>query len=363
MPHRLDEIARAIGAVCAGNGALQVTGVAEPAGAGPTDLAMALKPEFAAQLGAGQARAAVMWEGADWAAHGLQGAILPRRPRHALAEISQLFDPGQHFAAGIHPSAVIDPSAELGADVHVGPLSVIGPRARIGAGTVIGPQVFVGADAQIGPGGFLREQVSIGARARIGARVHLQPGVRLGGDGFSFVTPEVSGVEAVRASLGDQGDTAAQAYVRIHSLGAVSIGDDVEIGANSTIDNGTVRDTIVGDRTKIDNLVQIGHNVILGEDCLICAHAAVAGSARIGNHVVLGGKAGVSDNIVLGDRVIVGGGSIVLSNVPAGRALLGYPATKMDAQIESYKALRRLPRLMRDVAALQKAVFKRGDSD
>ena len=363
MPFTLDQIARSIGAVAVGDAALQVTGVAEPQGAGPSDLAMALKPEYAALLPQGQARAAVMWEGADWQGHGLQGAILPKRPRYALAGVTRLFDPGQHFAPGIHPTAVIDPSADLGADVHVGPLSVIGPRARIGAGTVLGPQVFVGADADIGPDGFLREQVSIGARARIGARVHLQPGVRIGGDGFSFVTPEVSGIEAARASLGDQGDTAAQSYVRIHSLGAVSIGDDVEIGANSTIDNGTVRDTVIGHRTKIDNLVQIGHNVVTGEDCLICAHAAIAGSARLGNHVVLGGKAGVSDNITLGDRVIAGGGSIVLSNVPAGRVLLGYPATKMDAQIESYKALRRLPRLIRDVAALQNAVFKRGDSD
>ncbi|TNF59126.1 MAG: UDP-3-O-(3-hydroxymyristoyl)glucosamine N-acyltransferase [Rhodobacteraceae bacterium] len=363
MSFTLAQIAGAIGAQVAGDPDLIVTGVAEPAQAGPDDLAMALKPAYAAMLGQGRARAAMLWEGADWQAMGLSGAILPRRPRYALAGVSAVMDPGQGFAPGIHPSAVIDPSARIGAGVSIGALSVIGPRAQIGEGCVIGPQVHVGADARLGPGALLREQVSIGARVTIGARFIAQPGARVGGDGFSFVTPEVSGVEAVRASLGDQGDTKAQSYARIHSLGAVSIGDDVEMGANATIDNGTIRDTVIGDGCKLDNLTQIGHNVVMGRDCLVCAQAGVAGSTVLGDNVVLGGQTGVSDNLTIGDRVITGGGTVVLSNVPAGRVLLGYPATKMEAQVESYKAIRRLPRLFRDVAELRKAVFKTGSSD
>jgi UDP-3-O-[3-hydroxymyristoyl] glucosamine N-acyltransferase len=197
----------------------------------------------------------------------------------------------------------------------------------------------------------------------IGHRFFAQPGVRIGGDGFSFVTPEKSAVEEVRDTLGDQGSTDAQAWARIHSLGAVQIGDDVEVGANSCIDCGTIRDTVVGSGTKIDNLVQIGHNVVIGQDCMICAQSGIAGSSRLGNNVVLGGHTGVSDNVFIGDRAITGGATVVLSNIPAGRVMLGYPAVKMDTQLELHKAQRRLPRLFRDVAALKSAVFKDGKGD
>ena len=128
------------------------------------------------------------------------------------------------------------------------------------------------------------------------------------------------------------------------------------IGANSTIDRGTIRSTRVGTGTKIDNLVHIGHNVSVGRDCLLCGQVGIAGSARIGDRVVLGGQCGVSDNIFVGDDVVAGGSTKIYSNAPAGRVLLGSPAQKMDAQIELYKAQRRLPRLMAQFAELQKTV-------
>ena len=184
-----------------------------------------------------------------------------------------------------------------------------------------------------------------------------------GGDGFSFVTPETSSVEQARRTLGGSGDTASQSWARIHSLGSVTIGDDVELGANCTIDSGTVRDTCIGTGTKIDNLVMIGHNVEVGRDCLLCGMVGIAGSTRIGNNVVLAGQTGVSDNIFIGDNVITGGGTIVLSNIPAGRVMLGYPAMKMDGHIDLYKRLRRLGRVFDDVAALKKAVFKSSQSE
>jgi len=205
---------------------------------------------------------------------------------------------------------------------------------------------------------LLREGVKIAAKVKIGARFIAQPGVSIGGDGFSFVTAEVSAVERARETLGNQNNTSPQPWARIHSLGSVQIGDDVEIGSNSCVDRGTIRDTQIGNGVKIDNLTQIGHNVTIGNDCLICAQVGVAGSTRIGNNVVLGGQTGVSDNLFIGDRVITGGATKVLSNIPAGRVMLGYPAIKMDTHLEIYKALRRLPRALRDVAALQKAMFK-----
>ena len=359
----IDQIARALGARALGDVDIKVEALAEPGDAGPRDLALATKPEYAAALSGGRARAAMLWDGADWQALGLEGAIIAPRPRFAMSGLTAMMDPGEGWGDGIHPTAVIDPSADLGDGVHVGPLTVIGARVRIGAGTRIGPLVSIGADVVLGEGGLIREGVRIGARVRVGARAILHPGVVLGGDGFSFVTPEPSIVENVRSTLGDQGDAAAQPYARIHSLGSVRIGDDVEIGSNSTIDRGTIRDTVIGDRTKIDMQVLVGHNVIVGTDTLLCGQVGIAGSTRIGNNVVLAGQVGVGDNLFIGDRVIAGGGTGILSNVPAGRVILGYPAMKMDQHVEMYKGLRRLSRLFKDVSALKKAVFNPEQGD
>ena len=275
-----------------------------------------------------------------------------------MSGLTGMMDPGPGYPAGIHPAAHVDPAAILGEGVSVGACAVIEAGAWIGAGTIIGPQCYVGADTRIGAGGMLHVGVRIMARVVIGERFIAQPGAVIGGDGFSFVTPEVSGVEKARASLGGEGGDKTQAWARIASLGGVTIGDDVEVGAGSTIDKGTIRDTQVGSGTKIDNLVQLGHNVVIGRDCLICSQAGVAGSTVVGDGVVLGGKVGLSDNIRVGDRAILGGATIALANVPAGRVMLGYPAMKMESHVEAYKALRRLPRLFREVADLKKAVSK-----
>ena len=137
----------------------------------------------------------------------------------------------------------------------------------------------------------------------------------------------------------------------------------MEVGANSTIDRGTIRATVIGRGTKIDNLVMVGHNCRIGEDGLMCAHVGVSGSVTVGDRVVMGGKVGIGDNITIGSDVVLAGGSKVMSNVASGRVMLGYPATRMDAQVEIYKALRRLPRVMRELAAARKAVPNRGASD
>lgn len=363
MTFTILEIANAIGAEAAGDTDLRVERAAEPAQAGPDDLALAMSASYADQLSQGSARAAVVWPDADWQAMGLSAAIFAPRPRMAMSGLTSLFDPGQGYGSGIHPSAVIDPSADLAADVSVGPLCVIGAGARIGAGSVIGPHCIIGKDARLGNNALLREMVSIGARVRIGDRFIAQPGARIGADGFSFVTPEISTAETARKTMKDTGDAKPQSWVRIHSLGAVTIGDDVEVGANCTIDNGTIRNTEIGSGTKLDNLVHVGHNVTTGTDCLLCGQTGISGSVRIGNNVILAGQCGVVDNIFIGDNVVATGGTKILSNVPAGRVLMGYPAVKMETQTEIYKALRRLPRLARDFASLQKMVSKPGSSD
>ncbi|WP_120504914.1 UDP-3-O-(3-hydroxymyristoyl)glucosamine N-acyltransferase [Sulfitobacter mediterraneus] len=363
MAFTVKQIAAAIGAEAVGDTSLIITGASEPAQAGPAQLALAMSPKYAEGLADGAAQAAMLWPGADWQALGLKAAILPERPRFAMAGMTRALDTGQGFAPGVHPSAVVDPTAQIGKDVSIGPLAIISAGATIGARSVIGPHCFVGLDVQIGEDALLREQVSIGARVTIGDRFIAQPGARIGGDGFSFVTAEPSAVETARKTLGDQGEGKAQPWIRIHSLGSVTIGDDVEIGMGATIDCGTIRNTMIGNNTKLDNQVHMGHNVVIGENSLICGQVGIAGSAVIGDNVVLGGQCGVSDNIFVGDGVIAGGGTKLMSNVPAGRTMLGYPATQMDKQVESYKALRRLPRVLRDIKALQKAVFKTGEDD
>ena len=358
MAWTLEEIAGALGAELHGRGDLEITGASEPAQAGRTDLALAMDPKYAPGLKEGSARAAILWDGADWQELNLDAALIVPRPRYALSGLTKAMDPGPDIAAGIHPTAIIDETAMIGDGAAIGPFVVIGRDARIGANARIAAHVTIAARSTIGDDALILEGVRVRAGATIGDRVILQPGAVIGSDGFSFVTPEKSGVERARENLGDQGAINAQSWTRIHSLGSVEIGDDVEVGANSTIDQGTIRPTGIGHRTKLDNLVHVGHNVIVGEDCLLCGQVGIAGSARIGDRVVLGGQCGVSDNIFVGDDVVAGGATKIFTNAPAGRVLLGSPAMKMETHVEAMKNLRRLPRLFRQVAELQKRVSK-----
>ncbi|MFG5382449.1 UDP-3-O-(3-hydroxymyristoyl)glucosamine N-acyltransferase [Yoonia sp. R2-816] len=348
MAHSIADIAAALGAEAFGAVDLLVDGAAEPGSAGPDDLALAMTPAYGDALAKGQARAAVVWPDADWQALGLEAAILAPRARLAMAGLTRMLDrklPGE----GISKNALIDPAARIGTDVVIGPFAVIGADAVIGDGCWIGDQVSIAVGVTIGRDCVIHPGVRLQRHVRIGDRAILHPNVTIGGDGFSFVTAEPSNVELARETLGDapMSAPADPTWHRIHSLGGVEIGDDVEIGANATVDAGTIRATRIGQGTKIDNLVQVGHNVIVGDHCLLCAQAGVAGSTVVGDRVVVGGKAGIADNLKVGDDVVLGGGSVVLSNVPAGRVMMGYPATKMQTHVDSYKALRRLPRVLK----------------
>ncbi|MFC2967643.1 UDP-3-O-(3-hydroxymyristoyl)glucosamine N-acyltransferase [Acidimangrovimonas pyrenivorans] len=363
MGYRIAEIAEALGARAEGALDLVIEGAAEPAQAGPTDLALAMDPRYGEGLAQGAAQAAILWEGADWRALGLAAALFVPRPRYALSGLTRLLDPGPEIAPGIHPSAVIDATAEIGAGAAIGPFVVIGRGAQIGANARIAAHATIAEEARIGADALLLAGVRIGARVVIGDRFIAQPGAVVGADGLSFVTPEKSGVEEVRSSLGQRSEIRAQSWTRIHSLGSVAIGDDVELGANTCIDRGTIRDTEIGSGCKLDNLCHIAHNVVMGRDCLMAAQSGIAGSTRTGDRLVMGGQSGLADNLQIGDDVIIAAATKVLSNVASGRAMMGYPAVKMESNIESYKNLRRLPRLFAQVAELQKAVSKLAQSE
>ncbi|OWY05308.1 UDP-3-O-(3-hydroxymyristoyl)glucosamine N-acyltransferase [Thioclava sp. F42-5] len=358
MSQTIEQIAKALEARAEGDLTIEVTGASEPAAAGPDQIALAMSEKYAEGLQAGKARAALVWEGADWRGYGLEAAVFVTRPRLAMAGLSKAFDPGPSIASGVHPSCVIDPTAVIGADAAIGPFTIVGPDVRIGPGARIVGQVTIGEGARIGAEALIHAGVRIGAQVVIGDRFVCQPGAVIGSDGFSFVTPDPSGVEEIRQTLEQREEITEQKWTRIHSLGTVEIGDDVEIGANTCIDRGTVRATAIGSGSKLDNLVHIGHNVQVGEDCLLCGQVGVAGSTRIGHRVVLAGQCGVSDNITVGDDVIAAGGTNIYTNVPKGRTIWGSPAVKMETQLEINKSLRRLPRLFAQMAELRETVTK-----
>lgn len=363
MTHRLRDIAEALGAEAVGDLDMVIHRASEPATSGPDDLALAMDPRYADGLALGKARAAVVWAGADWQGLGLKAAIFAPRSRFAMAGLTKFLDSGPAIKLGIHPMALVDPSAKIGEGAAIGPFVVIGAGVELGARARIASHVSIGEDARIGADALILHGAHVGARVVVGDRFICQPGAVVGSDGFSFVTPDKSRVEEIRETLGKSHEIHNQSWTRIHSLGSVSIGDDVEIGANSCIDRGTIRDTVIGSGTKLDNLVHVAHNVQVGRDCLFCGLVGIAGSVRIGDRVVLGGKVGVSDNIFIGDDVVAGGGTLILTNAPAGRVLLGYPALKMDTHIELQKALRRLPRLAARVAAIEAVLPKASDDN
>ncbi|KAF0674733.1 UDP-3-O-(3-hydroxymyristoyl)glucosamine N-acyltransferase [Profundibacterium mesophilum] len=362
MSITVSALAEALDARLEGDGTLPINGAAEPASAGPEDIALAMAPAYAEGLGKGRARAAILWEGADWQELGLSAALYVQRPRYAMAGVTAMLDPGPEIAPGTHPLAHVDPTAVIGEGAAIGPFAVIGRDVRIGSGARIAAHCSIAEETEIGDDVLLHPGVRIGARIRIGARFIAQPGAVIGADGLSFVTPEKSGVEKARESLGDQGAITAQSWTRIHSLGGVEIGDDVELGANACIDRGTIRATRVGSGCKIDNLCHVAHNVVLGRDCLLAALTGIAGSTTVGDRCIFGGQSGVVDNIFIGDDVISTGGTKILSNVPAGRVMMGFPAVKMEQHVDMYKALRRLPRLLGQLKQGQKAVSKSGET-
>jgi len=354
--HTLEELARATGLTLIGNGSLAVARAAAPSDAGAGDLAIAMSDSYAAALRASAARAAVIWEGAAPADFDLDGALVATtRPRVALALITECFRPRDTRPESIHPTAVIDSSATLGPGSIVGPLAVIGARARVGSGARIGAHVSIGDDAEIGSDALLHDGTRIGAGCRIGDRFIAQPAAVIGADGFSFEPPERGVAETARYAGGLPARSGG-GYLRIHSLGGVEIGDDVEIGSASVIDRGTLAPTRIGSGTKIDNQVQVGHNVQIGEACLLCAQVGIAGSSEIGDHVVLGGRVGVADHVQIGSDVICAAGTLVARNVPDRSIMMGAPATSRKRALRQIMAMKRLPRLFQQVEEIRKTL-------
>jgi UDP-3-O-[3-hydroxymyristoyl] glucosamine N-acyltransferase len=350
-PRTLGELAKAIGATLIGDGSVAVYGVAHPAAAGETDLALAVEDAAAAALASSRARAAVVSAGREDALARLAGGLAVTRPRYAMAGLLRLFARPPSVEPGIHPAAVVASGARIGDGARIGALAYVGPGAEVGDGTIVMPQATVGAEARVGRDCLVHPGVRIGERVSIGDRCILHPNACIGADGFSFATPEAGSIESVRNSeVGAQNTVIA----RIDSLGTVVLGDDVEIGASSTVDRSTLGATRIGRGTKIDNLVQIAHNCSVGENCLIAGHCGLSGSVRLGDRVVLAGGVGVADHLTIGDDAIVMAGSGVGRDVPARTVVGGYPALPREQVLDQILYTGRLKRMFRDLMDARK---------
>ncbi len=271
-----------------------VHGVGTLATAGPGQLGFLANPRYRGQLAETAAGVVVLREADLDARAGT--ALLARDPYAAFARIAALFEPKPVRPPGVHPSAVVDATAVVDPGAHVGPLVVVGARSRIAAGAVLGPCCVVGEDCEVGEGSELVARVTLVVRVRLGKRVLVHPGAVLGADGFGIAM--------------DHGQ-----WLKVPQLGGVVVGDDCEIGANTTIDRGALEDTVLEQDVRLDNQIQVGHNVRIGAHTAMAGCSAVAGSATIGRHCLVGGGAGILGHLEVCDRVVVTAMSLVTHSI------------------------------------------------
>lgn len=260
-------------------------------------------------------------------------------PSLAFASVVRHFaTAARPFVPGIHPSATVDPSAKLDPEkVSVRPGAVVMAGAVIGDGTDIGPNSVIGEDVVVGRDCVIYANVSIRERCVIGDRVILQPGAVIGSDGYGY--------EFVNGR-----------HLKIDQVGIVELGDDVEVGANSTIDRARFGKTVIGEGTKIDNLVQIGHNVVIGKHCLVIAQTGMAGSSRLGNYVTVAAQSGIAGHVMVEDKAILGARTGVTTNLKGGTTYLGNPAQPFLDEQKQKALVRRLPKMLEDLRALKKSL-------
>lgn len=332
----LAELARRIGAEAPDPAVadLTVTGLSDLAEAAATELAFITGAKYMDKALASKAGAFLV----------PPGLCVEGRPCLTVADvwrsvfaILDIFNPDETTPAGIHPSAVVDPTAEIGANVSIGPLAVIEKGAQIGDNTEIGAQCFIGRNVVIGADSLLHPGVRVLERVEIGARVILHCGVVLGADGFGYKFMDGK----IR---------------KLPQVGTVILEDDVEVGANACIDRATFGETRIGAGTKIDNLVQVAHNCKIGPMCVLASQVGLSGSVRTGTGCIFWGQVGLADQLTVGNGVQVFAQSGVKDNIPDGAQFFGYPAGPMGEQARLLAAQKQLPDILKRLRSLEKKV-------
>lgn len=333
----LEEIAQVTGGMLTKTTDVEIVKIAPPLLADENTLALALGEEEIENLSKTKAKAALVPLGVN-----IDGftTIEVERPRLAMMKLITMFYEAPYVNDGIHPMAYVHPEAKLGKNVSLGANVVVSKGASIGDNTKILANCYVGNDAVIGSDCFIHPGVNIGDRVKVGDKCIFHHGVSLGADGFSFVTENPNNIEQARKD-GQISDTGAEHVIfKINSLGSVVIGNNVEIGANTAIDRGTIENTTIGDNTKIDNLVMIGHNCKIGKGCMIVSQVGIAGSCEIGDRVVLAGQAGLADHIKIGSDSIIAAQAGVTKSFPEKSIVVGAPAVPRKEFIKQLKIMK-----------------------
>jgi UDP-3-O-[3-hydroxymyristoyl] glucosamine N-acyltransferase len=332
----LAEIATLLGAEVVGNGERLVEGIRPLDQAGPEHLSFLHNPKYVEQAAESSAGAIVVHSAERLPGRDL---LVCEEPYLLVAQVLAIFHPRPQPEPGVHPSAVVADDLELGEDASVGPQVAvgsgvtIGDRSIIGAGSVLGDGVEIGDDCELHP------RVVVESGCRLGDRCILQSGVVLGSDGYGFAT--VDGV-----------------HHKVPQVGIVVLEDDVEIQANTTIDRATMGETRIGRGTKIDNLVQLAHNVEVGEHCLLVSQVGISGSTRIGRHSIFAGQSGAAGHLEIGDRTMVGAKAGVMKSVPADSVLAGFPARPQKEWMKTQAALRRIDGLRKKIIELERRLHE-----
>jgi UDP-3-O-[3-hydroxymyristoyl] glucosamine N-acyltransferase len=332
------ELAAAVGAILEGDGDVELAGIASPERAGARDLIYVEAPKHAGRAETSAAVCVIAANGVE-----LQGKTVLRSaaPKLAFAKAAALLTGRMPIARGIHPTTIVAALAQIGAGVSIGPYAVIAEDAHVGDGTQIGPHAVVGAGCWIGNNCRIHARVTLYSGVRIGDRVEIHSGAILGADGFGYAFGEGR-------------------YWKFPQVGIVEIGDDVEIGANTTIDRGSLGDTRIASGVKLDNLVHIGHNCEIGQNSVIAAQAGLSGSCLFGAGVVVGGQAGFGERCELEDGAVIGGQAGVLGGktIHSGETVWGTPARSLEKFKQQFAWQSRLPELAARIKKLEANVGK-----
>jgi UDP-3-O-[3-hydroxymyristoyl] glucosamine N-acyltransferase len=332
----LRELAARLGCSVRGNGEVEVLRVAGIEDAGPGDLTFVANRRYIRHLGGARASAVILAPDVE---SELPTLVSPN-PYLAYARAASILHPSMAPEPGVHASAQVHASAVLGLGVHVGALAVVGAGVRVGARSVLHPHVVLYPDAVVGEECVLHSGVQVREGCRLGDRVVVQNGAVIGSDGFGFARDE------------------SGRYHKIPQRGVVVIGDDVEIGALTAIDRAAMSETRVGRGTKIDNLVQVGHSVVIGEDVVLAGQVGIAGSSRLGDRVTLAGQVGVAGHLTIGDGAVATAQSGIPGPVAAGALVSGYPAIDNRSWLKASAVFPKLPELQRRLRELERRLLE-----
>ncbi|HEY1417350.1 MAG TPA: UDP-3-O-(3-hydroxymyristoyl)glucosamine N-acyltransferase [Myxococcaceae bacterium] len=338
MERSLAELATHVGGAVEGDASVRIRGLSSLEEAGPGDLSFYGNPRYRKELETTRASAVLIPPGDPMTRAGVAW-VRVGSPHLAFARLLALFHPVDRPSPGVHPRADVHRSARVDPTATVMALAVVDAGAEVGARSVLWPGTYVGEGSRIGEDCVLQPGAVVRERCVVGNRVLLQPGVVVGSDGFGFAF-----------------DPSGPAHVKVPQIGTVRIEDDVEVGAGSCIDRATTGETVIGRGTKIDNLVQIAHNVRVGPLSILCAQVGISGSTEVGQGVVLAGQVGVVGHVHIGDGARIAAQSGVPHDVPPGATMSGYPAVEHALWLRQSAALKQLPELLRELRELRARV-------